>query len=80
MWEAIVANVLSRQYIGHINILEHYHAFALPSHTLHFLLLSLVLLSLLDKYARQKIIYIDFLILTVVGSILLELASHVYKL
>ena len=50
LWDSIVSNILSTQTDHHLTLVQHYHLLALPAHSLHLLLLSLVCLSLIDRY------------------------------
>ena len=45
-----MSNVLSHQTDLHLTLVQHYHSLVLPAHSLYLTLLSLVCLSLLDRY------------------------------
>jgi hypothetical protein len=47
----VVSNVLSRSGSGlHLDLLTHYHPLTLPANAVYVFLLSIVVLSLLDRY------------------------------
>ena len=50
LWDGVVSNVLSHQTDLHLTLVQHYHSLVLPAHSLYLTLLSLVCLSLLDRY------------------------------
>jgi len=49
LWDCIVSNSLSRQRNQHLDLLQYYHFLTLPVHTVYIFLLSLVIVSLLDR-------------------------------
>ena len=51
LWDCVVSNILSRGSSSrHLDLLTFYHPLTLPVNAVYVLLLSLVLLSLLDRY------------------------------
>ena len=51
LWDCVVSNVLSRSGSGlHLDLLTHYHPLTLPANAVYVFLLSIVMLSLLDRY------------------------------
>ena len=52
LWDCVVSNILSRGGSGlHLDLLTHYHPLTLPANATFTLLLTIVMLSLIDRYA-----------------------------
>jgi len=55
LWDCVVSNTLSWKPNRHLDLLQYYNLLTLPVHAAYIFLLSLVIVSLFDRYVCMHV-------------------------
>ena len=72
LWGCVASNVIGSLSGRHLTLLQSYHLLSLPAHSLYLLLLSLVSLSLLDRFVHTIVVSTVFIMVLSVCSVVVR--------